>query len=139
MCEERSWCGLRCDTSTQRNGVNRELWSFCIAFPASPVFLSGQFPGILKPLFTPFLCVEVFTNAKIQHMNKAIPLLIAGGILALASGQQISHPKVPDNIKAPAGEEIVLQAHATGSPGFFLQGTPDHNISRTLRSPEPQT
>jgi hypothetical protein len=78
----------------------------------------------------------VFTNAKIQHMNKVIPLLIAGGILALASGQQITRPEVPDNIKAPAGEEIVLQVHATGSQVYVCQVSADQKFSWTLKGPE---
>ena len=34
------------------------------------------------------------------------------GVAAQASGQGIPRPDVPDKIKVPAGEEIVLQVHA---------------------------
>ena len=69
-------------------------------------------------------------------MNKVIQLAIAGGILAFASGQQASRPEVPDNIKAPAGEEIVLQVHATGSQVYVCQASADQKFSWTLRGPE---
>ena len=69
-------------------------------------------------------------------MNKVIRLVIAGGILAIASGQQVSRPEVPDNIKAPAGEEIVLQVHATGSQVYVCQASTEQNLSWTLTGPE---
>ena len=61
---------------------------------------------------------------------------IAGGILALASGQQVPRPEVPDAIKAPAGENVVLQAHATGSQIYVCQASADQKFSWTLKGPE---
>jgi len=69
-------------------------------------------------------------------MNRVIQFVLAGGILALASGQQISRPEVPDNIKAPAGEEIVLQVHARGSQVYVCQVAADQKFSWTLKGPE---
>jgi len=63
-------------------------------------------------------------------------LVIAGGILALANGPQISPPEVPDSIKAPAGEKIVLQVHATGSQIYVCQVSADQKFSWTLKAPE---
>jgi|SRR5215510_1377746 len=63
-------------------------------------------------------------------------LVIAGGILALANGLQISPPEVPDSIKAPAGEKIVLQVHATGSQIYVCQVSADQKFSWTLKAPE---
>src|SRR5262245_10537433 len=63
-------------------------------------------------------------------------LVIAGGILALANGPQISPPEVPDSIKAPAGEKIVLQVHATGSQIYVCQVSTDQKFSWTLKAPE---
>ena len=37
------------------------------------------------------------------------------GLIAHASGQDIPRPSVPDQIKAPVGEEVLLVAHASGS------------------------
>ena len=69
---------------------------------------------------------------------KVFQLAIATGVLALASASQIPRPQVPDNIKAPAGEEIVLQAHATGFQIYVCQIGPDQKPSWTLKAPEAQ-
>lgn len=62
--------------------------------------------------------------------------LVALGAFTLASASQIPRPQVPDNIKAPAGEEIVLQAHATGSQIYVCQASADQKLSWTLKAPE---
>jgi hypothetical protein len=67
---------------------------------------------------------------------KAFPLLILGGLLALASGQQLPRPEVPDSIKAPADEKIVLQVHATGSQVYICQASADQKFSWVLKGPE---
>ena len=67
---------------------------------------------------------------------KAFLVVIMGGILALASAQQIPRPEVPDNLKAPVGEEIVLQVHATGSQIYVCQVSADQKFSWTLKAPE---
>ncbi|HEY6252711.1 MAG TPA: DUF3455 domain-containing protein [Candidatus Angelobacter sp.] len=67
---------------------------------------------------------------------KVFQLAIVGGFLALACVQQIPRPEVPDNLKAPAGEEIVLQAHATGSQIYVCQASADQKFSWTLKAPE---
>ena len=58
------------------------------------------------------------------------------GVLALASAQQIPRPQVPDSIKAPAGEEIVLQVHAAGSQIYVCQASADQKLSWVLKAPE---
>jgi hypothetical protein len=45
-------------------------------------------------------------------------------------------PDVPDTIQAPAGEEVVLLAHATGSQIYTCQATADGKFSWTLKAPE---
>jgi Protein of unknown function (DUF3455) len=58
------------------------------------------------------------------------------GVAVQASGQAISRPDVPDKIKAPAGEEIVLQAHASGSQIYVCQPGSDGKLAWTLKAPE---
>ena len=58
------------------------------------------------------------------------------GISTLANGQSVSRPDVPDKIKAPAGEEVVLQAHATGSQIYVCQPGTDGKLAWTLKAPE---
>ena len=45
-------------------------------------------------------------------------------------------PDVPDAIQAPAGEEVVLYAHATGSQVYSCQAAADGKFSCTLKAPE---
>ena len=71
-------------------------------------------------------------------MLALIQLAIVGGILALANVQQTSPPEVPDNLKAPAGEKLVLQVHATGSQIYVCQTSPDQKLSWIFKGPEAQ-
>jgi hypothetical protein len=62
-----------------------------------------------------------------------------GGLLGfalLASGQVIPRPEVPDKIKAPAGEDVVLVAHASGSQTYVCQAGADGKLGWTLKAPE---
>lgn len=58
------------------------------------------------------------------------------GIAAQVSGQSISRPDVPDKINAPAGEEIVLVAHATGSQIYVCQPGTDGKLAWILKAPD---
>jgi Protein of unknown function (DUF3455) len=45
-------------------------------------------------------------------------------------------PDVPDSLQAPAGEEVVLYTHATGSQIYTCQAGADGKFSWTLKAPE---
>jgi Protein of unknown function (DUF3455) len=45
-------------------------------------------------------------------------------------------PDVPDSILAPAGEEVVLLAHATGSQIYTCQAAADGKFAWTLKAPD---
>jgi hypothetical protein len=47
-----------------------------------------------------------------------------------------SRPQVPDSIKAPAGEEVVLQAHATGSQIYVCAQGVDQKFGWVLKAPD---
>ncbi|HMF89861.1 MAG TPA: DUF3455 domain-containing protein [Candidatus Angelobacter sp.] len=64
----------------------------------------------------------------------AIVLLIGGAVFTGAQGA--SGSDVPEKIKAPAGEEIVLKAHASGSQIYVCQAGADGKLSWTLKAPE---
>ena len=66
---------------------------------------------------------------------KALMVVIAGGLLAVATGQQ-NPPEVPDNLKAPANEAVVLQAHATGSQIYVCKDGADQKLAWVLKAPE---
>ena len=50
--------------------------------------------------------------------------------------QQETAPDVPDAIQAPAGEEVVLLAHATGSQIYTCQAAADGKFAWTLKAPD---
>ena len=65
-------------------------------------------------------------------------LLIAAliGVVTRASGQGGARPDVPDKIKAPAAEEVVLLVHATGAQIYTCQTGTDGKPAWTLKAPE---
>ncbi|MGB7554939.1 MAG: DUF3455 domain-containing protein [Candidatus Korobacteraceae bacterium] len=65
-----------------------------------------------------------------------LQLAVLIGIAIQASGQGISRPDVPDKIKAPAGEGIVLQAHGSGSQIYVCQPGPDGKFAWVLKAPD---
>src|SRR4030081_3747434 len=72
-----------------------------------------------------------------------LTILVAGTQLANAqanaqkgSAQKESPPDVPNSIQAPAGEEVVLFAHATGSQIYACQAGADGKFTWTLKAPE---
>lgn len=65
-------------------------------------------------------------------------LFCAGLLLGavLGSGQSVPRPDVPDKIKAPANEQVILVAHASGSQIYTCQQAPDGKYGWTLKAPE---
>ncbi len=67
-------------------------------------------------------------------------VLTLGASLASAqakdSPQKEVAPDVPDAIQVPAGEEVVLLAHATGSQIYTCQAAADGKFSWTLKAPD---
>ncbi len=58
------------------------------------------------------------------------------GMVTYTSGLGVSRPDVPDKIKAPAGEEVVLVAHASGSQIYVCQSGTDGKPAWTLKAPD---
>ena len=56
-------------------------------------------------------------------------------LAAWASAQEIPRPSVPDQIKAPANEEVILAAHATGSQIYTCALT-DGAAAWKLKAPD---
>ena len=57
------------------------------------------------------------------------------GFFALANAQDVSRPDVPEKIKAPAGESVILRAQASGSQIYTCAGN-DSKYVWTLKAPE---
>jgi hypothetical protein len=69
-------------------------------------------------------------------ITKLLQIAVFIGLCAQAFGQSIARPDVPDKIKAPAGEEVVLVAHATGSQIYVCQAGTDGKLAWSLKAPE---
>lgn len=66
---------------------------------------------------------------------RPLKLLSLYALASLASAQPKSAPDVPQAIKAPPNETIVLQAHATGAQIYVCQET-DGEFRWTLKAPD---
>jgi hypothetical protein len=66
----------------------------------------------------------------------AVVLLASAAFAQTALAQAIARPDVPEAIKAPAGEEVVLVAHATGSQVYTCMAGADGKFAWTLKAPD---
>ncbi len=67
---------------------------------------------------------------------KLVPVAVLLAVVAQASGQSLPRPEVPDKIKAPANEEVVLMAHGSGAQIYVCKAGPDGKPSWALKAPE---
>jgi len=67
-----------------------------------------------------------------------IGFLISGSVLgnAQSAAQKEPPPDVPDAIQVPAGLDVVVYAHATGSQIYTCQAAADGKFTWTLRAPD---
>ena len=68
-----------------------------------------------------------------SRVTKTVGLLC---LLTFASAEESTRPEVPDQIKVPAGEELVLVAHATGFQIYSCQLNPDGQQAWVFKAPE---
>lgn len=69
-------------------------------------------------------------------MNKICLTMAAMGVLFAAQGCRKARPDVPEIIKAPKGEDVVLMGHATGVQIYVCQAGVDNKFAWVLRAPE---
>jgi len=70
-------------------------------------------------------------------MNRHIQVLAASGMLLAAQNHQPQErPEVPENLKAPADEQVVLAAHATGVQIYVCQAGAEQKFGWVLKAPE---
>ena len=70
-------------------------------------------------------------------MNRVKYMAVAVGFLATWQGSgKLSRPEVPENLKAPAAEEVVLSAHAKGVQIYVCQAAADQKPAWVLKGPE---
>ncbi len=69
-------------------------------------------------------------------MNRLIQGAAVIGMLLAAQGQGPARPEVPESLKAPAGEELILLAHATGVQIYVCQAGADQKFGWVFKAPE---
>src|SRR6202140_253822 len=69
-------------------------------------------------------------------MNRLIQVAGAIGMLLAAQGQGPARPEVPESLKAPADEEVILAAHATGVQIYVCPAGADQKFAWVLKAPE---
>ena len=67
---------------------------------------------------------------------RAAPLAVLVGLAALAHAQALAPPEVPEAIKTPAGEQIVLRARASGAQIYVCDRAPDGKSQWILKAPD---
>jgi Protein of unknown function (DUF3455) len=69
-------------------------------------------------------------------MNRLMQVAGAIGMLLAAQGQGPARPEVPESLKAPGGEEMILLAHATGVQIYVCQAGADQKFAWVFKAPE---
>ena len=69
-------------------------------------------------------------------MNRLIQVVTAIGVLLAAQGKGPARPEVPESLRAPAGEELILAAHATGTQVYVCEAAADQKFGWVFKAPE---
>jgi hypothetical protein len=69
-------------------------------------------------------------------MSRLIQVVAAMGMLLAAHGQGPARPEVPESLKAPVGEEVILVAHARGTQIYVCRPGADQKYAWVLKAPE---
>src|SRR6266436_9246791 len=69
-------------------------------------------------------------------MNRLVQGAAVIGLVLAAQGQGPARPEVPESLKAPAGEEVILAAHATGTQIYVCRQGEDQKFAWVFKAPE---
>jgi len=69
-------------------------------------------------------------------MNRLMQLAGAIRMVLAAQARGPARPEVPESLKAPAGEELILLAHATGVQIYVCQPGADQKFGWLFKAPE---
>src|ERR1700719_267754 len=70
------------------------------------------------------------------EMRILIQTMGAIAVLFFMLGFGSARPEVPESLKAPAGEEVILMGHATGVQIYVCQGETEQKSAWVLKAPE---
>jgi hypothetical protein len=69
-------------------------------------------------------------------MSGLLNIVAAVGLLVAGQNAGTTRPEVPESLKPPAGEEVVLQAHAKCVRVYVCQAGADQKFAWVLKGPE---
>jgi Protein of unknown function (DUF3455) len=69
-------------------------------------------------------------------MNRLVLMIAVAGMLFAEQGAGPARPEVPESLKAPAGEQVILAAHATGVQIYVCQAGAEQKFAWMLKAPE---
>jgi Protein of unknown function (DUF3455) len=69
-------------------------------------------------------------------ITRLLQMLVVLAIVAVANGQTIQRPDVPEKIQPSADEQVILVAHASGSQVYICQEGTDGKFAWTLKGPD---
>ena len=69
-------------------------------------------------------------------MNRIFQVLIAASLFFAWQAMDSTTPEVPDSLKPPAGEKVILSAHAKGVQIYVCQAGSDQKLAWVLKGPE---
>jgi hypothetical protein len=69
-------------------------------------------------------------------MKRLVQMVGALGMVMAAQGHAQVRPEVPESLKAPAGEQVILAAHATGVQIYVCQAGAEQKFAWMLKAPE---
>src|SRR5271157_574324 len=115
-------------------------WKQWIAETLARHFISGPIvqervcamAGAISPCYN-------FAMVALRRTRVAVVFIVLLGSavgLGVANAQKIPSPKVPEAIQAPANEEVVLVAHASGWQIYSCQSGAEGKFSWTLKAPD---
>ena len=71
-------------------------------------------------------------------MRRLIQVTGLAAVLFFLPGFGAARPDVPESLKAPAGEDVILSAHATGVQIYVCQAETEQKSAWVLKAPEAQ-
>jgi len=71
-----------------------------------------------------------------MRMHRNCLAVVGAGVLLAAQMGRPARPEVPESLKAPAGEEVLLVAHAKGVQIYTCQAGADQKFAWVLKGPE---
>jgi hypothetical protein len=69
-------------------------------------------------------------------MNRLVLVIAMAGMLFPGQGLGPARPEVPQSLKVPAGEQVILAAHATGVQIYVCQAGAEQKFGWVLKAPE---